>query len=208
MEQEGVITLPPNRGAFIAGLSPERTKFLFETARLIADYIVKSLAEEPKAISADDRARLKQHLQYLGDKGISRNYRSMMRLGAEFLILLASVQENKFLAAMQERAMTLIMMAALLYQHQVIEWPQLSTQTEIIKLIYAGNGQKAAAEIRNYLTELENSFHYRSDEPDKDVFSIISDLSDGLELPELARRRSVRKKREVPQVKEKRSLVS
>jgi|GEM_PF-416324 len=207
MEQEGVITLPPNRGAFIAGLSPDKTRYLFEATRLMSCYVVEDLARKAKTISTEDRARIKQHLQFMGEKTTPRNYRTMMRLGAEFLILLSSIHENKFLAAMQERSMTLIMMAALLYQHQVIEWPLLSAQTEIIKQIYAGNAAKASAEVNRYLAELEDSFHYRSEEPDKDVFSIISDLSDGLELPELARRRTARKKRETPQ-KEKGSLVS
>lgn len=182
MEQEGVITLPPNRGAYIAWISSEKSSAMFETARLMTSFIAENLARNHQDISAEDRERIKQHIAFMADKTVPRNSRSMMRLGVEFLILLANVAGNQYLASVLEKTLSLIMMAALIYQEQFVDWPSQSVQLDIVKHIDAGNRKAASTAIKDYLAELEASFRYRFEAPDKDLVSVIADLSKDIEL--------------------------
>lgn len=183
MEQEGVVTLPPNRGAYIAWISPEKSSSMFAAVQLIPGSIAESLAENPYSIGAEDRERVSRHLAFAADETVQRNARERMRLGAEFLILFATLGSNQYLASLLEKTVSLIMMAALLYQEQFVEWPRSSIQENIIKHVYAGNGELASAAIRDHLIELESSFRYRAEAPDKGLMKVIAGLTKDMDFP-------------------------
>lgn len=175
MEQEGVVTLPPNRGAYIAWISPEKSSSMFAAVQLITGSIAESLAENPYSIGAEDRERVSRHLAFAADETVQRNARERMRL--------ATLGSNQYLASLLEKTVSLIMMAALFYQEQFVEWPRSSIQENIIEHVYAGNGELASAAIRDHLIELESSFRYRAEAPDKGLMKVTAGLTKDMDFP-------------------------
>ncbi|OKP62046.1 hypothetical protein BTE77_35965, partial [Ensifer adhaerens] len=63
MEQEGIVHLPVNRGAYVASPSREDAEQLLEAIETLLLAFAQKLASNPQAISAKDRERLERHLE-------------------------------------------------------------------------------------------------------------------------------------------------
>ena len=61
MEQEGVVSLPLNRGAYVALPSPRDALELCEAVGANFAYIVGKLADRPETITAEQREKLSLH---------------------------------------------------------------------------------------------------------------------------------------------------
>lgn len=195
MEQEDIITLPPNRGAYIAVHSPEKIEHAFETVKLITCHIARLLAQKPDGINQKDKQRLKKHLQFsLSETNVS-NHRSQMRFGMEFLILLAAIHGNCILINLLERVSSIILVALPHIQFKLVGWPESGAEERIVNAILAGNSDIAESAVLDFFTPLEQSFDHRVQEQAKDVYSVISGLSEGLNLPTPPRQRALARKK-------------
>lgn len=195
MEQEEIISLPPNRGAYIALHTPEKVKQAFEATLVAARHIARTLADNHAKISTDSRNRLNQHVQFEVPEMLARNPNSHTRFGMEFLLLIAAVHGNTMLLRLLERATSIILVALPRFQFKQVVWPLPEQKTRILDAVFAGDADGAEQAIMDFMTPLEVSFDDRSEEQSKDVFSIISSLSEGLDLPSPARQRNAQRRK-------------
>ncbi|MEN3929838.1 GntR family transcriptional regulator [Microvirga sp. W0021] len=195
MEQEELITLPPNRGAYIAIHTPEQIEQAFESVNLTMKYIIQQLSENPAAISAKDRQKIEAHLNYELPDDLNHNQRSHMRFGMEFIALLCAIYNNKMLLKFAERVCSIIMIASANFQQKLIMWPEKKKQEQIINAIYAGKAVEGISAFESYMKPLQNSFNFDVQEQNKDIYSVISSLSDGLNLQKPIRHRNISKKK-------------
>jgi len=203
MEQEGIISLPLNRGAFVAVPTPDEIKHLFETMRLVMPHIMRSLA-----VTLDDemKARLETHFEtdQEQDQRVSR------RLAHEYFILLADVHGNPIIAGLVERIATRTSMALTLYQDQMSDWHPADYGRRINKAIMAGDSETAIKIFFSSLEELEKTLLLEGPDSTFDIGSILSAGEDTVypKARRSSKTRTRRTKAELEGTKKKRSLVS
>lgn len=169
MEQEGIIALPLNRGAFVATPSVEEVPPLFETARLIMPHILRKLVVE---LDEEDRTRLEQHFKF--EKGLdeAQKARALRRLSQEHPILLADIHGNPILAALAERLSIRISLVLTLYQD-----PSSNRQSEhtqrINKAVLEGDAEEAVRLTLELIDLVEESLRFENPEHALDIGAIL-----------------------------------
>jgi DNA-binding GntR family transcriptional regulator len=117
MEQEGIVSLPLNRGAYIALPSPQDAADLCEAASALLSYIVGQLADNPSLISAAQRDNLTLHLQARDTAAAAGDFHTARRLSMEYGTLLALIYGNTTIAATYERYVVRFALAQSAYQY-------------------------------------------------------------------------------------------
>lgn len=207
MEQEGIISLQLNRGAFVAVPAPEEVQHLFETMRLVMPYIVRNLAA---TLDDDMRARFEAHFEILEDGVSSQDVRTSRRLAHEGFVLLADMHGNPVLASLIERIATRTSMAATMYQDQMVDWHPAEYSRQMVDAILAKDGDKAVKIFLDSLANLEASLQLDGPDTSFDIGSILSAGEDTV-YPKARRSskpRARRTKAEMEGVKKSRAAAS
>jgi len=116
MEQEGIVSLPLNRGAYVALPSPQDAAELCEATAALLSYIAGQLADAPQKISAAQRESLNQHLQARDAAAEAGDFHTARRLGLEYGTLLALIHGNRTLTATYEGYVVRFALAQAAYQ--------------------------------------------------------------------------------------------
>ncbi len=188
MEQEGTLTLPINRGAFVASPVPDDIGHIFEAARLLTTYIVEQLATHSQKISQDSWDRIAQHLEAENEASAQQDVRAMRRLAIEFQLLLAVIHGNPFLSAAQERAETMLAMILTLYQEHLPPWPPFDWHRTIVDHIRKGQVQQAVQSVEDHFKTLQNRLTMAPETGDADLRSILIDADDEAPRPAVTKR--------------------
>src|SRR5512137_687570 len=100
---EGLVTLEPNRGAFVTQPTVDQARDVFEARRLIEPGIATRLARQADRAAAV--TRLRQHVAAERKARAAGDVRTIVRLSGEFHMLLAELSGNSLLAkSMRELA--------------------------------------------------------------------------------------------------------
>lgn len=188
MEQEGIVSLPLNRGAYVVTPTPEKIQDVLEAMRLVACYIVEKLAVDYKHLSRADKARLADHSAAQNAALEEQDSHAVRRLSLEFLLLLADIHRNKIFASLQEQAMSHVVMAMLLNQGRPSERVLQEIQVSILEFITGGKGADARRAMDKYVDVIRESLNRVSSENGMDLQSI---LSEGLNLSGIPTRRKL-----------------
>ncbi|PWK68972.1 GntR family transcriptional regulator [Aminobacter sp. AP02] len=174
LEEQGIINLPANRGAYVAAPTPEEALEVFEASRIIARHVVAELAAAPERLGAEERARLDAHYEMQKQAAAANDYHAMRRLVVEFYLLLALLYGNKTLAAAQERLMMRGAMAITLYQEHLVLWPPHQAHRPLVELIYAGEVEKAVAHVDQLYRTTEASLRLAPHDQEIDLLAILT----------------------------------
>ncbi|PWC39446.1 GntR family transcriptional regulator [Azospirillum sp. TSO35-2] len=98
LAQRRVVTLIPNRGAFVAKPTAREAREVFEARRVIERSIMERLEGMPRPLPAEMLARLRDHetLEDAAEQAADR--KAMIRLSGQFHLLLAEFAGNATLA--------------------------------------------------------------------------------------------------------------
>jgi len=185
MEQEGIVSLLLNRGAYIVTPTPEKIYDVLEATQLVACYIVEKLASKYKFLSEDDKARLAEHNAAQRSAIEEQDFQAARRLSLEFLLLLATVHQNKIFASLQEQAMSHIVLAMLMNEGRTSERALLEIQLSILEFMAMGKKAEAGKAMNEYLDVIRESLNGVSPDRSGDLRSI---LSEGLDLSRISKR--------------------
>lgn len=174
LEQQGVVSLPANRGAYVAAPTPEEALEVFEASRIIARHVVTELAVDPGRLGPDERARLDAHYEMQKQAAAANDYHAMRRLVVEFHVLLALLHGNKTLASAQERLMMRGAMAITLYQEHLVLWPPHEAHRPLVELIYAGEVERAVAATDRLFRATEESLRLAPHDQEIDLLAILT----------------------------------
>jgi len=143
LEQEGIVSLPVNRGAYVALPSPEDVRELNEATTSSVAYVARKLAEDPKRITPGQRKELARHVEAEKVALEAHDVQALRRLRVEFGTLLALVHGNRTLARCFERNASRFSIGVCEYQ----EHSPLGATTEFCRtlrdLILAGKPDEA-----------------------------------------------------------------
>lgn len=179
MEQEQVVTLPQNRGAYVLSPEPKRISSVFEVMKLIACEIVRKLATQDVLGDEKNRKRVDLHREAQNAAIGRHDLTAIRRLGMEFLILLGDICGNKYYAETLDRTMSTVILAMMMDRKQFLEWPVQKLQEPILRHIETKHAEDAAVAMNQYLDVLESTILNDMRSHGDDLNSI---LSDGLDL--------------------------
>jgi DNA-binding GntR family transcriptional regulator len=153
LAHEGLVTLEPNRGAFVAQPTVEQARDVFEARRLIEPGIATRLARQPDRTAAV--ARLRQHVAAERKARAAGDVRTIVRLSGEFHMLLAELSGNVVLAkSMRELALLTCLIIAL-YDRPATPSCLGEEHGDITDAIATGDGRRAASLMVEHLNHVE-----------------------------------------------------
>lgn len=170
MEQEGVVALPLNRGAYVAIPSPRDALELCEAVSAMCCYIVGKLADQPDMISAEQRERLALHAQAEKE---ADELQAIRRLHMEHGTLLALIYGNLFLAGQLERATSRLALALSVYQGVTGNIATVEYTTTLNQLIFAGKKDEALQRVIAGIDRARKSMRFGATDGSVDLRAIL-----------------------------------
>jgi len=159
MEQQGIVTLQHNRGAWVTVPGEAMVHDTLEVLRLIGGHALHRLSHtaDPAAL---DLIRRHQAAQQQAD---TTNPDASRRLAVEFLILPAHLHGNRALDAMQRSHAMLLGLALLAHQDTTLIPAYHADQHSILTALTAGDGDRASAALDHYLSRIGDSLNFSND---------------------------------------------
>jgi DNA-binding GntR family transcriptional regulator len=153
LAHEGLVTLEPNRGAFVTQPTVEQARDLFEARRLIEPGIATRLAKKPDRSEAV--TRLRQHVSAERKARAAGDARAIVRLSGEFHMLLAELSGNALLAKSMRELALLTCLTIALYDRPAKPSCLGEEHGEITDAIAAGDARRVAALMVEHLSHVE-----------------------------------------------------
>lgn len=155
LSHEGVVTLEPNRGAFVAKPSVAEAREVFEARRLIEPGIVERLLARPdrRAIVA----RLRQHVLAERRARSEEDLRAIVRLSGEFHTLLAEMAGNGVLLKTMRELATRTCLVIALYDRPAMPSCLGEEHADIVDALAVGEGHRAVKLMIEHLTHVERN---------------------------------------------------
>ncbi len=153
LAHEGVVTLQPNRGAFVAEPTIEQTRDLFELRRMIEPPLVQQVA---KSIDRAGLMRLRAHGNAEAAARRADDRRALVRLSGEFHLLLAELHGNALLLKTLRELESITSIAIHLYDAPAMPACRGDDHAAILAAIEARDAAKAARLMLHHLNEVES----------------------------------------------------
>jgi DNA-binding GntR family transcriptional regulator len=158
LAERGVVTLHPNRGAFVARPTAEDAHDVFEARRAIERAIVLSAAARIDADALSElraNARAGGRAEDLGDRSQS------IRLSGHFHLRLAEAAGNAVLTRFLEDLVTRTSLIIGLYGSQSARSCSESEHDALVDALARGDGASAAAVMEHHLRHIESALDIR-----------------------------------------------
>ena len=173
---EQLVTLVPNRGAFVATPSAAQAHDVLDVRRTLEPGVVARLIERIEAGEVRDAVkqlrtlvRREQRAHASGDR------RAAVRLSGEFHVLLAELSGSSIYHRMMRELTPLTCLAILTFEAPTAAACPNDEHARLIDAIEAGAVAKAASLMTDHLHHIENALdlNRRDDEPEVDLAALL-----------------------------------
>jgi DNA-binding GntR family transcriptional regulator len=189
MEQEGIVSLPPNHGAFVASPSPASVRAVVEVYHMQMAYILQELARPNRRLDEADRSLIEMHIAAQAEAEASGEFVTSRLLTGEFYVLLTAVHGNEILTQLAANLFTRYAMGLLLYQVPFQHFDRAPSQRQIYACILASDQEGAMKIVRDNFVEIEATLRFVTDDDEIDLRTILGGApTDVEEKPKPARR--------------------
>lgn len=154
LAQDGIVSIYPNRGAFVASPSREEAHEVFEASRLIEPALVRRLAAG--AIPAQVR-RLREHLKREQAARKAGDRPALVRLTGEFHLLIARMAGNRVLERTMREIKSLSSLVIILYDSRQALTCRDDEHLGLVNAIEAHNVEQAARLMAEHLDHVESA---------------------------------------------------
>ncbi len=157
LSSDRLVKLEPNRGAFVARLTLEEARQIYEAWRLVEAAIIRDLT---KTIQPEQVAQLRSLIAAERIACDEQNYPLLTRLSIQFHMQLADFCSNKFLGRFLKE---LIPQTSLAYFYEIRKMPICTKDehSEILELMVAGEAEAAVQAARAHLDGIESALNAR-----------------------------------------------
>jgi DNA-binding GntR family transcriptional regulator len=170
LSHEFVVTIVPNRGAFIASPTVQEARELFEARRQIELPIVEKVC---RCATKKDIALLRAHVAREEEARKRDDRRTAVRLSGEFHVLLAQLGGNRYIERTMRGLQMLTCLTILLYNAPTSQACPHDEHARLIDLIEAGNVKLAQKSMIEHLTHIEATLRLHSAEEEEDNLEAI-----------------------------------
>lgn len=167
LAHEGLVTLAPNRGAFVTQPTVEQARDVFEARRLIEPGIAMRLARQPDRRAAV--ARLRRHVAAERKARSAGDARAIVRLSGEFHLLLAELAGNALLAKALRELASLTCLIIALYDKPAKPSCLGEEHGEIADAIAEGDARRVSALMLEHLNHVERHLDLSGDDASAEV---------------------------------------
>ncbi|MGB3742871.1 GntR family transcriptional regulator [Castellaniella sp.] len=173
LAHEQIITLIPNRGAYVAQPTVEEACEMFEARRLLEPPLVAKLCSQA---TPEDVAVLRQHLAEEKEARDQDDLRRIIRLSGVFHIHLVDMVAGGFLARAIRELTSLTCLIITLYDSPTAAACPQNEHADLVDLIEAGDAAGAERLMREHLIHIERSLNLNGGqalEPDfEEIFKV------------------------------------
>ena len=187
LAHDKMVTLEPNRGAFVARPSADEARHVFAARRVIEDAIIREAASRVRAVEVNTLRRLNQaeHQAHEGN-----DPHGAIRLSGDFHLQLAEYGGNPILAGILRELVSRSSLIIAVYESPGGPDCAFDEHEKFIEALAAGDGETAAQEMRAHLEQIESRLNLTETEAEpielKHVFAEIA----GGAVPSVRKRRA------------------
>jgi DNA-binding GntR family transcriptional regulator len=158
LSHDSIITVLPNRGAFVSSPSVEEAREVFAARRLIEQDLIR---QATRAAQRADIHRLRNHVSQESAARSANDKRAIIRLSGEFHQLIAEIAGNRFLAKTMRELETLTCLVIILYDAPNVPACPYHEHSDLVDAIEARDGERAAALMVEHLGHVEASLDFQ-----------------------------------------------
>jgi DNA-binding GntR family transcriptional regulator len=163
LAHENLVTLIPNRGAFVASPTVEEAREVFAMRNLLEPPLAEWLARAPQA---DQVERLRRHVRLEAAAREAGERPTIIRLSGEFHLLMAELTGNRILMRTLRELCAQTCLVITLYDKPSTPACPYHEHEDIIDAIAAREGTRAAELMRHHLHHIERTLAL--EEPQRD----------------------------------------
>jgi len=161
LAHEHLVTLEPNRGAFIAKPSVAEARDIFDARRLIEPGIVARFMQSAERGAV---AKLREHVAAERKARAAGDNPAMIRLSGEFHVLMAKMAGNTMLARAMHELTSLTCLIIALYDSPAMPHCRSDEHAEIVDAISAGEKARATRLMVDHLNHVEQGLDLNIDQ--------------------------------------------
>jgi DNA-binding GntR family transcriptional regulator len=170
LAHEQVVTLIPNRGAFISRPTVEEARELFLARRLIEPGLAGLLAQQATAAQIQI---LRSHVDQEKKARKDNDLRSIIRLSGEFHIHIADMVASGILSRVMRELASLTCLIITLYDKPNAPACPHHEHGDLVSLIEAGDSKAAEKYMLEHLQHIEQALDLSGEEADTPDFEAI-----------------------------------
>jgi DNA-binding GntR family transcriptional regulator len=158
LAHDSIVTVVPNRGAFVSSPTVEEAREVFAARRLIEPELIQQAA---RAATAADIKRLRAHVDKEHAARHANDKRAIIRLSGEFHLLIADIAGNRFLARTMRELETLTCLVIILYDAPNTPACPYHEHTDLVDAIQARDVKRCAEQMIEHLRHVEASLDFQ-----------------------------------------------
>jgi DNA-binding GntR family transcriptional regulator len=172
LAHDSIVTVLPNRGAFVSSPTVDEAREVFAARRLIEPDLVR---QATRLAQRADIQRLRHHVAQESSARAANDKRAIIRLSGEFHQVIADIAGNRFLAKTMRELETLTCLVIILYDAPNVPACPYHEHAALVDAIEARDGERAAAQMVEHLRHVEASLDFqRSAENEIDFDAVFA----------------------------------
>jgi DNA-binding GntR family transcriptional regulator len=169
LSRDHLVTLLPDRGAFVAAPSIEEAQQVFDVRTMLEIHIVRDLS---KSITTRQVKQLKAHLSAERKALRGNDIALRTRLLGDFHMVLANMQSNDVLRHILSDLLVRSSLIALMYQSSQSAEESHAEHVQLVKALEAHDSASAARLMKQHLRHVERNLQLENQTSDlKNAFS-------------------------------------
>ncbi|SDY33379.1 DNA-binding transcriptional regulator, GntR family [Variovorax sp. YR266] len=154
LAHDNLVTLIPNRGAFVASPSPEEALYVLQTRRIVEPEVAAALAENatPSAIE-----RLRKHIEQEAAARARSDRTATIRLSGEFHVLIAQMAGNPILEKIIVEMVSRTSLIITLYDRPLARTCPDCDHENLLQCFERGDASAARDIMLHHLKHIEES---------------------------------------------------
>jgi DNA-binding GntR family transcriptional regulator len=158
LEREGLVTIIPNRGAFVCKPSVDEALDVFFVRRSVERCVVERIG---KSLSRTDIARLRNHVASERVANANDVTTDIIKLSGGFHLLLAELSGSDFLFGMMRDLISRTSLIMAIYRNTARFNCGPDEHDEIVEAIAAGDVERASRLMEHHLDHVESELDLR-----------------------------------------------
>ncbi len=172
LAHDGIVTVFPNRGAFVTRPTIEQAHEVFEARRLIEPALIAKVAE--RALPAQVK-RLREHVAAEERARSGEDRSALVRLTGEFHLMVVEMAGNAVLARTMREIETLTSLVIVTFDSPHAESCPENEHAALVDAVEARDARRASTLMRHHLDHVEAGLNLSAREPaDVDLAAVLS----------------------------------